>query len=342
MDKDKILFLEMKEDWQKEHVLRSLGQAHEVVFHPGTAADLPKSTEEASILSPFINSRITREDLTRFPGLRFIATRSTGYDHVDIEAAGSRGIPVANVPVYGENTVAEHTFALILSLSRNLRRAYFKTQQGDFSIDGLLGFDLKGKKLGVVGTGHIGLHVIHMARGFGLHVLAHDVRQDHFLAEVLGFQYVGFDELLAESDIVSLHVPYMKATHHLLNRDNISKIKRGAILINTSRGGLVETSALVSALDQGILSGVGLDVLEGEEFILDEKRLLESAESRDSWDKVQISLRNHILLGRANVIFTPHIAFYSKEAVTRILDTTVANIRGFLAGKPVNVVNGRG
>jgi D-lactate dehydrogenase len=203
-----------------------------------------------------------------------------------------------------------------------------------------MGFDLKGKKIGVIGTGHIGMHVIHMARGFGMHVLAFDVKRDEFLADVLGFHYVSFEELLAQSDILTLHVPYMKATHHMINEQNISAIKRGAILINTSRGGLVETSALVHALDQGILSGAGLDVLEGEEFILDEKRLLETAESRDSWEKVQISLKNHILMSRDNVIFTPHIAFCSKEAVTRILDTTVENIRGFFAGQPLNVVNG--
>jgi D-lactate dehydrogenase len=338
--KSKIVFLELTESWQREHVLRHLCEKEGLVFQEGPLTDLAKEVGDACVLSPFINTHISKEEMRLFPGLRLIATRSTGFDHIDIEEANKRGIVVANVPTYGENTVAEHTFALILSLSRNLRRAYYKTQRSDFSVDGLMGFDLKGKKIGVIGTGHIGMHVIHMARGFGMHVLAFDVKRDEFLADVLGFRYVSFEDLLAQSDILTLHVPYMKATHHMINQQNISQIKRGSILINTSRGGLVETSALVHALDQGILSGAGLDVLEGEEFILDEKRLLETAESRDSWEKVQISLKNHILLNRDNVIFTPHIAFCSKEAVTRILDTTVENIRSFLAGKPLNVVNG--
>jgi D-lactate dehydrogenase len=191
-----------------------------------------------------------------------------------------------------------------------------------------MGFDLKGKILGVIGTGHIGLHVIRMAKGFGLEVLAFDVKKNTFLSEVLDFSYASLEELLAKSDIISLHVPYRKATHHLIHEGNISQIKRGAILINTARGGLVETAALVKALDQGILSGAGLDVLEGEELILEEKRLVESKERRAP----------ESLLHRDNVIYTPHMAFYSKEAVLRILDTTLNNIRSFFAGAPENRV----
>ena len=247
---------------------------------------------------------------------------------------------MADVPTYGENTVAEHTFALILSLSRNLRRAYFKSKQGDFTLDGLMGFDLKGKTLGVIGTGRIGLHLIHMARGFGLEVLAHDVREDHFMEEVLGFQYVRLDDLLGQSDILSLHVPYLPATHHLINLGNIGKIKKGAILINTSRGGLVETAALVKALDDGILSGAGLDVLEGESCLLEEKRFLDATKCSDCLGKKpEVILQDKRLLSRDNVIFTPHMAFYSKEAVMRILDTTAENILHFLAGKPIYTVN---
>lgn len=333
---NKILFLEVSEPWQKNYLTEALKDSAEPEFSSEVFDASRQGSDHVTILSPFVNSRIQKADLERFPNLKLITSRSTGFDHIDIQAAKSKGVQVSNVPSYGENTVAEHTFALILSLSRNLRKAYFKTRDNDFGLDGLMGFDLKGKVIGVVGTGHIGLHVIQMARGFGLKVLAFDVKKNEFLSEVLGFQYVPFDELLAQSDIITLHVPAMPATHHLLNEANIGKIKRGAILINTSRGSLVETSALVKALDDGILSGAGLDVLEGEEWILDESRLMDHA---DQTENLKVTLKNHILLHRDNVVYTPHIAFYSKEAVTRILATTVQNIRSFLAGNPENVVN---
>jgi D-lactate dehydrogenase len=336
---EKIVFVEMKEDWERDYVRQSLKDIAPIHFEELPVQDLDGTLRDATLLSVFIKSALSKKELEKFSKLRFVTTRSTGFDHIEIAAAKSRGILVANVPTYGENTVAEHAFALILSLSRNLRKAHFKTKEGDFSLEGLMGFDLKGKTLGVIGTGHIGLHLIYMARGFGLRVLAYDVKKNNFLSEVLGFQYVSLDEVLGGSDIISLHAPYTPATHHLINSDNISKIKRGAILINTARGGLVETSALVKALDEGILSGAGLDVLEGEELILEERRLLATAEDKEAWEKLNVALKNYVLLHRDNVIYTPHMAFYSKEAVMRILDTTISNIRGFLAGSPENVVN---
>lgn len=334
-----IIFFEVNEDWQQAYVEKNGADLSPITFSPHQGQDHARLFKDAKILSVFINSQIGKEQFEIMPHLKMITTRSTGFDHIDTQEAKRRRITVCNVPTYGENTVAEHTFALILSLSRNLRRAYFKTRDNDFSLDGLMGFDLKGKTLGVIGTGHIGLHVIRMAKGFGLDVLAYDVKQNHFLAEVLGFHYVTLEELLAKSDILSLHVPYMKATHHLLNKSNIRKIKKGAILVNTARGGLVETDALVQALDEGILSGAGLDVLEGEKLILEEKRLLQMPETKEGWENLQLSLKNHSLLHRDNVIFTPHMAFYSREAVMRILDTSLRNIRSFLAGTPENVVN---
>jgi D-lactate dehydrogenase len=212
-----------------------------------------------------------------------------------------------------------------------------KTIKGDFSLEGLQGFDLKGKTLGVVGAGHIGLHVIKMAKGFGMDVLVFDVRKNVFLSEVLDFHYVPLEDLLCHADIVSLHVPYTPSTHHLMNRQTFRRMKRGALLINTARGGLVETEALVWALDEGIVGGAGLDVLEGEELVKEERQLL----SKDfSKEKLATALRNHILLHRENVVITPHIAFDSREALQRILETTVANIAGFLGNSPVNLVSG--
>ena len=332
-----MAFLEVQEPWQKDFLTQSFPGA-KLFFSPKTAEESREALRHFDILSVFISSRLDRAFLKACPGLKLITTRSTGFDHIDLEACGERGIAVANVPVYGENTVAEHTFALILSLSRNLRKAYLRTVRNDFSLEGLMGFDLKGRTLGVIGTGHIGLHVIRMAVGFGMKVVACDAREQKFLSEVLNFEYRPFEEVLKGSDILTLHVPLMPSTRHMINENNIRLIKKGAVLINTARGGLVETGALVKALDEGILSGAGLDVLEDEEFFLEEKRLLGGAEGRDHWQRLKTALKNHVLLQRENVVYTPHMAFYSREAAERILATTVGNIRSFLAGKLQNQV----
>ncbi len=331
----KISFFEMA-PWEKGFIRKSSLQKFKPEFHSEElhAENLPKFLPYEAI-SVFIYSRVNREVLKRMPKLRLVATRSTGFDHVDLEACKKRSIVVCNVPSYGENTVAEHTFALILSLSRNIHKAYIRTTRTDFALDGLQGFDLKGKTLGVVGAGHIGLHVIKMARGFGMNVLAYDVHKNSFLAEVLGFRYASLPELLASSDIISLHAPYRRDTHHLINKENIARIKKGALLINTARGALVDTNALVWALDKGILGGAGLDVLEGEEAIKEERQLL----TRDySKEMLNVLLRNHILLHRENVVITPHIAFDSREALQRILEETVSNIQEFVQGRVQNRV----
>ncbi len=286
------------------------------------------------ILSIFIYSTITPSVLEKISGVKAIMTRSTGFDHIDLVACKERGVAVENVPHYGENTVAEHTFALILALSRNVHKSYARGLKGDFSIDGLMGFDLKDKTLGVIGTGRVGLHVIRIAKGFGMHVVAFDTERNTFLSEVLHFQYVPLEEVLAHSDIVTLHVPYNEHTHHLINSDNITQFKRGALLINTARGGVIENDALISGLDQGILSGAGLDVLDGEELIKEESQCLHTECGTDAKDQEQ----NKNLLLRDNVVFTPHIGFYSGEALKRILDTTIENITHFMEGKRTNEV----
>lgn len=334
----KIAFVEMKDRWEQEFVKKGMAEFPGLLFFDGPAQDCVGDLRDVEVLSVFINSKVQKKQMDLLPNLKCITTRSTGFDHIDLKTAHEKGIVVCNVPTYGENTVAEHTFALILSLSRNLRKAYLRTVQNNFSIDGLRGFDLKGKTLGVIGTGHIGLHVIRMALGFGMKVIAFDVKEQTFMAEILNFEYVSFEDLLKKSDIISLHAPYLPSTKHLINKKNIGLIKRGAVLVNTARGGLIETDALADALDQKILSGAGLDVLEEEEYVLEEKRLLEGTETEDHWRRLQTTLKNHVLLHRENVIYTPHMAFYSCEAVQRILDTTMDNIRSFREGKPINGV----
>ena len=323
------------EPWEEEY-LRARLEGVEII---ATAAQLGTENAElasaGSVVSVFIRSGVSREVLAKLPGICGIATRSTGYDHIDMAACRERGLVVSNVPTYGENTVAEHTFGLMLALSRKIHQAYVRTTQGDFSLQGLRGFDLKGRTLGVVGSGHIGLHVIRIGRGFGMRVVATDLREQPLLAEILGFDYLPLDELLACSDIVSLHVPYTPETHHLLNKDRLARMRRGSLLINTARGGLVDTEALLWALDEGILAGAGLDVIEGEELIAEEQQLLCPGVATE---KLQAVIRGHVLFHRENVVYTPHIAFDSEEALRRILDTTVENINGLLRGKPVNQV----
>jgi D-lactate dehydrogenase len=331
----KLAFFELNE-WEERYLRERLPAPHEFVVLRRALedADLPKLAD-AAVASPFIYSKLTAARLAQLPALKLVTTRSTGFDHVDTTACRQRGITVCNVPFYGENTVAEHTFALILALSRKVHEAFVRVRAGNFSLEGLRGFDLKDKTIGVVGAGHIGLHVIRIARGFGMKVLAFDVRRDNFLAEVLGFEYADLDTLLARSDIISLHAPYSPKTHHLINRENVTRIKRGAVLINTSRGGLVDTTALLKALDDGILAGAGLDVLEGEEAVLEESALLSDTTNPEL---LRRAIQNHVILKKPNVVFTPHNAFNSQEALERILDTTIANIQAFAAGAPKNVV----
>ncbi len=330
----KIAFFETK-NWEESY-LRKRFPGHAIFFHETPlTVDTASKAKDADAVVVFIYSHISKEILAKLQRLKLVATKSTGFDHIDLKECKKRKITVCNVPNYGENTVAEHTFALILSLSRNVHKSYVRTLRNDFSTEGLKGFDLAGKTLGVIGAGHIGLHVVRIARGFGMRVLVYDVHHERILEEVLGFTYVSLDDLMARSDIITLHVPYNEHTHHLIDREKLKRVKRGAILINTSRGKVVDTRALLEALDNKTLAGAGLDVLEGEELIKDERQVLYDAKNKRALADL---VRDHILLSRDNVVFTPHIAFYSQEALERILETTIQNVLAYSHGKPQNTV----
>jgi D-lactate dehydrogenase len=293
------------------------------------------------ILGTFVDSVADATVIAALPNLKHIATLSTGYDHIDLAACAARDITVSTVPTYGENTVAEYAFGLILALSRKICEAKERVKmEGSFRLDGLRGFDLMGKTLGVLGTGHIGQCVIRIAKGFGMNVIAFDAFPNPALATQLGFEYKPITDILAESDIVTIHVPYLPSTHHLINAENIGLMKPGAYLINTARGAVVDTSALVMALKDGKLGGAGLDVLEEEGVIKDELNWLASNTAQGG--DLKIVLENHALIDMPNVIITPHNAFNTKEAFTRILDTTIGNIAGFATGAPTNLVKMEG
>ncbi len=325
------------EEWEMAP-LRSLADAHDVTFVPERLKPANAAAyADADIISPFVYSSIDAETLAAMPNLKLIATRSTGFDHIDVETCKSRGVAVATVPTYGENTVAEHVFALLLAVSHKMVEATDRTRRGDFNQAGLQGFDLMGKTIGIVGTGHIGLNTIRIARGFAMKVIAHDTAPDHAAAREMGFDYVPFDDLLARADVISLHVPGGADTDHMIDEAAFDKMKQGAVIINTARGNLIDVNALLKALATGKLAGAGLDVLPEEPTIREEAELLRSVYLRRH--NLETLLADHVLLHLRNVVITPHSAFNTREAMQRILVTTRANIDAYLAGAPLNLVS---
>jgi D-lactate dehydrogenase len=331
----KIAVFEL-EPWEHE-AFEPLRDNHELVrtespLHPDNAADFA----DADAISTFIYSKLGADTLRTFDDLQLIATRSTGYDHVDARFCREHGITVCNVPSYGAHTVAEHVFALLLALSHHVVEAVDRTRRGDFSMQNLRGFDLLGKTLGVVGTGDIGRGVVEIADGFGMEILAHDVEPTPELIEAFDVEYVSLDELLDRSDVVTLHVPLDEETRHLLSYDEFDRMKAGSILINTARGEIVDTKALLRALGEGRVAAAGLDVLPEEPSIREEAELLRSI-FREEHD-LETLLADHVLLRMRNVIITPHSAFNTTEAIQRILETTVDNLDAFARGAPQSVV----
>lgn len=332
---DKIVFFEI-EEWEKDFIQKSFPDK-QLLFTKGKAhEEKAQDLFDARIISTFIYSKLTAEILAKFPNLKLIATRSTGFDHIDINYCKEKWITVVNVPSYGAHSVAEHTFALILAISRKLIPTVEGSRRGKFELDNLKGFDLYGKTLGVIGAGKIGTRVIDIALCFGMKVLVYTKRPDQQKASE-NLKFVTFDELLSASDIVTLHVPHTQETHHMIDKENIKKMKKGSILINTARGPLVETAAILDGLETGILQAAGVDVLEEECFLKEERELLTDEFLKQCDIKTQ--LLNHVLLDRDDVIYTSHNAFNSTESLNEILHITVANINSYMEGKPQNVVS---
>lgn len=282
-----------------------------------------------AVVCAFINDDLSAPVLECLAegGTQLIALRSAGYNHVDLHAAQQLGLTVVRVPAYSPHAVAEHAVALVLALNRRLHRAYNRTREGDFSLHGLTGFDLVGKRVGVVGTGQIGEVFARIMAGFGCALLAYDPYPNPAV-EALGGRYVPLDELLAESDIVSLHCPLNDGTRYLVNSHSLQRMKHGAMLINTGRGALVETPALIEALKSGQLGYLGLDVYEEEANLFFE-------------DRSDLPLQDDVLarlLTFPNVIVTAHQAFLTREALAAIARTTLDNISAWASGAPVNRV----
>ncbi len=295
-------------------------------FHEFSLTAATASTAQgAQAVCLFVNDQADSTCLAALAklGVKLVAMRCAGYNNLDLAAARKLGLAVVRVPAYSPHAVAEHTVGLLLTLNRKIHRAYNRVREMNFSLNGLVGFDLHGKTIGIVGTGKIGRISAQIFRGFGTHVIAHDLSPSTAWAASHGVRYVDFDALLAESDIVSLHVPLLPETRHLLNAQTLSQMKAGAFIVNTSRGKLVDTGALIAALKSGQIGGVALDVYEEEEGLF----------FQDLSGQILQDDELSRLLTFPNVLITAHQGFLTREALGEIARVTTQNLLKFETGE---------
>jgi D-lactate dehydrogenase len=292
----------------------------------------PRLTPETAFLAQgyegvcvFINDQLDAETIGILArcGIRLLALRSAGFNHVDIDAATQAGMIVVRVPAYSPYAVAEHAVAMILALNRKLCRAYNRVRDDNFSLEGLLGFDLHGSTVGIIGTGKIGQCFAQIMKGFGCHLLAYDVYQDPACL-ALSVRYVDLPELLMNADIISLHCPLVPATHHLINEQSLQSLKPGAMLINTSRGGLIDTRAAIAGIKAGKIGALGIDVYEQEETLF----------FQDLSETIILDDTFQLLQSFPNVMITAHQGFFTRDALTNIAETTLKNISAIASGCP--------
>lgn len=299
---------------------------HELIFlKPNLNAQTADLARGADVVSIFVNDNASAEVLEKLAvlGVKLLALRSAGFNHVDLKRAQELGFRVANVPAYSPYAVAEHTIALMLALNRKLIRANNRIKDLNFSLDGLVGFDMHGKTAGVVGTGKIGAIVANILHGFGCTLLLHDVQENTELIKQTGAKYVSLEEICNESDIITLHTPLLPATKYIINEERIRQMKRGVMLINTSRGGLVNTVDVIEGLKNGTIGYLGIDVYEQEQGIF----------FHDYSDTV---LQDDViarLMTFPNVLITSHQAFLTHTALHNIAETTLQNVSCWAEGR---------
>ncbi|HUD11517.1 MAG TPA: NAD(P)-dependent oxidoreductase [Candidatus Saccharimonadia bacterium] len=296
-----------------------------------------ESARDAQVISVHVSSHVTAVLMRLVPDLHHIACRTTGYDNVDMAYAKTHNISVSTVPAYGEDTVAEYAFLLLLAVSRRLMRAAHSVHAGHSNPEKLTGNDLHSKTLGIVGTGRIGRSAARIGRGFGMNVLAYDPFPNNAASTEIGYEYVKLDQLLKAADYITLHAPSTPETHHMLDSRAFSKMKSGVFIVNTARGNLIDTAALIEALTSGKVGGAGLDVLEGEEHLefAAEVQLLNET-TIDDQAKSLLSI--DILTKMPNVLITAHNAYNSAEALGRIRQKTIENILSWESGSARNLV----
>ncbi|WP_279627381.1 2-hydroxyacid dehydrogenase [Myxococcus virescens] len=296
-------------------------------FEPRLTLQTAPLAEGFPAVCSFVNDKVDAATLEvlHAGGVRLVAARSAGYNHVDLEAARRLDMRVTRVPEYSPHAVAEHAVALVMSLNRHIPRAFSRVRDWNFSLDGLVGFDLAGKTVGVVGTGRIGRVAARIFKGFGCNVLCYDVAPDAAFERELGVRYAPLDTLFSESDILSLHVPLTPGTRHLVDAAALARMKRGVVLVNTGRGALIDSKALVAALKSGHIGGAGLDVYEEEEGVF-----FQDLSGQVLQDDVLARL-----LTFPNVLVTSHQAFLTHEALANIAETTLASLQAFERGEPL-------
>ncbi|MBA4053081.1 MAG: hydroxyacid dehydrogenase [Marivirga sp.] len=280
--------------------------------------------EKSEAICLFVNDKVTEPIIKQLAlkGIKIIALRCAGFNNVDLEAAAQNNIRVVRVPAYSPHAVAEHAVAMIMALNRKTHKAYNRIREQNFSLAGLMGFDLFGKTVGVIGTGNIGKTFCNIMLGFGCNVIAYDVKEDEALAKS-GVTYLSFEQLLERVDIISLHCPLNDKTRYIINDDTISRMKRGTMLINTSRGGLINTKSVIKALKTGQLGSVGIDVYEQEETLF----------FHDLTDHIIEDDTITRLISFHNVLITAHQGFFTQEAMDQIAETTLLNIKAFESGE---------
>lgn len=330
---------EITREYYEDHPLKT---QTDVVFMEKSPSELTDKDlakiGDADVISVFVHANDVGADvLKKFPNVKLVAIRSTGYNNVDIDYCKEHGIEATNVPGYGDSTVAEYAFGLMIMVTRKINEAFKDLQEGNVEVDDYLGFDLKGRTLGVIGTGAIGRYAIQIAKGFDMKVIAFDPYPNEENAKKLGFEYASLDELYAQAEIITLHCPLTKENYHMLDAAAFEKMRKDVIIINTARGELIDTEALYRALTSKKVGAAGLDVMEYETSLIHDDLYLSSVKLQGS-DSLFRTLINHRLLQLKNVVVTPHIAFNSIDAVHRILEVTNNNIEAFLEGKATNSV----
>lgn len=337
MEVKKIAFFECDQQ-RKEFFQRRLAGFELLFFSENLSEQHLPELKDCQIIAVVNYSPITREIVDQLPETKLIAVGCTGYNNVDVKACEEKGILVSNTPGYSDDAVAEHTLTLMLMLLRHAHIAHLRAKDNNFSWNGIIGNNLKGKTLGIIGTGKIGLKVIELAKGFGVEIVACSRNPKPDKAAELGFRYAPLPEVLAGSDIVSLHLTANKDTYHFINHEKLNMFKKGSLLINTSRGEVLDSKALIGALDNGILKGAALDVLE-EEKVCQENCLLQSDITLEKLEKYAL---NQHLLHRPDVLITPHIGWYTEEAIQDMFNIHLNNMLSFMKGAPDNLVIGCG
>lgn len=292
--------------------------------------------KEANVISCFTFSRVNADVLKQFPNLQLIALRSVGFNHIDINYCKEHGIAVVNSLGYGNITVAEFAFGLILDVMRKITRSYVNLKNEHPYADNYMGFELKNATIGIIGTGAIGTEAVRIAHGFGMNILAYDIYPKQELVEKYNIQYLPLDDLIKNSDVISLHAPLTNDNFHMINGEKINLMKPNAVIVNTARGELIDTQALYEALSTGKIFGAGLDVLESENMLIQPDKTFDFDYLTN--DAIRQTLLNDRLLKLHNVVVTPHIAYNSKESNERILNITMNNIKSFFEGKVINSV----